>query len=553
MLKTSSKRALLGDLLVQMGHITPEQKEDALRVQLVTSDDISNVLAEQSGLTYCRLRKGLVDPRIVNMVPREKAELYEIIPLFRVHDTLTVAINEPNKTFVVDILQKMTQCRIQLVVSPAEDICQMIEESYGQGEVLVEDFVSDLGEADIELVTIDTDEHYEDITQKAGESPIINLVNQIMLKALKERASDIHIEPERKFFRVRFRIDGVLYAIMQQRIELHAPIVSRLKLMANVDIAERRLPQDGRIQVLAEGRTIDLRFSSLPGVFGEKVVLRVLDRQRGVLDLQELGFGVNTLDAFHGLLRRPNGLLLVTGPTGSGKTTSLYSALSELNSLERNIVTIEDPVEYQFDIISQTQVKEEIGLTFASILRHTLRQDPDVIMVGEIRDPETARIAVQAALTGHLVLSTLHTNDAAGSVARMLEIGIESYLLAPSLLGVVAQRLVRTLCPDCAVSYYPPAAELEALGASDKTDLQLKRGRGCTTCFDSGYRGRVGMYELLTSSHELQKLLLEKPSIDQIHDYQARLTLPTLRSEATRLVLEGRTTLEEVTRAVFVE
>jgi type IV pilus assembly protein PilB len=565
---TTPKRAFLGDILIQKGYITPEEKEKALQVQreggrrlgevlvemgLVAEDDISRVLAEQSGLPFFRLRKGLVDPRVVELFPKEKAESYEVLPLFRVHNKLTVAISDPNKSFVVDALQKQTRCGVQLVVSPRADILRMIEENYDKGDVLIEDFLANMDGEDIELITNETDERIEDITQMAGESPIITLVNQIVLKALRERASDIHIEPERGFFRVRFRIDGVLYPIMQQRIELHAPVISRIKLMANADIAERRLPQDGRIQVMADGRTVDLRFSSLPGVFGEKVVLRVLDRQRGVLDLDQLGFGADTMSALRRLLRRPNGLLLVTGPTGSGKTTTLYSALSELNSLERNIVTIEDPVEYQFDIISQTQVKEEIGLTFARILRHTLRQDPDVLMVGEIRDPETAKIAVQAALTGHLVLSTMHTNDAASSIARLLEIGIESYLLAPSLLGVIAQRLVRTICPECAMAYYAPAVELEALNRPGEEKLQLRKGKGCSACFDSGYMGRTGLYEMLTTSNDLQKLLIDSPSLEGIRRYQAEQKLPTLKSEADKLVLEGKTTLDEVARAVFVE
>jgi len=374
-----------------------------------------------------------------------------------------------------------------------------------------------------------------------------------VLKAIKERASDIHIEPEQKFVRVRFRIDGVLYEVMRQRIDLHAPIISRLKIMANLDIAERRLPQDGRIQVLAQGRTVDLRFSSLPGVLGEKVVLRVLDRVAGVQGLGELGLAPETLALFRALLHRPHGLVLVTGPTGSGKTTTLYAGLQELNSIEKNIVTIEDPVEYQFEIIAQNQVREEIGLTFARILKHTLRQDPDIVMVGEIRDAETAEIAVQAALTGHLVLSTMHTNDAPSSISRLLEMGVEAYLLASSLIGVIAQRLVRTICPDCATTYYAAPAELETLGKSGQSGLQLKRGRGCSACFDSGYRGRLGIYELMPVDREFQKMLLENPTLDQIRENLRSHSLVSLRSEGFRRVLEGRTTLEEVTRAVSME
>ncbi len=563
-----ARKALLGDLLIEKGLITPEQRDEALAASresghrlgevlvergFLTSEDVSRALAERGGLPYFRLRKGLVDPRIVKILPREKAELHEVLPLFRVHDKLTLAISDPNKIFILDVIYKLTGCEIQPVVALRADILRMIDEVYVDGEVPMEEFISDLDDSDLELVSVDTSAGFEDIAQMAGDSPTISLVNHVILKAMKERASDIHIEPERSFLRVRFRIDGMLYEVMRHRIELHAPVISRLKLMANVDIAERRLPQDGRIQVLAQGRTVDLRFSSLPGVIGEKVVLRVLDRERGVLGPEELGFRAGTLGAFRSLLRRPHGLVLVTGPTGSGKTTTLYAGLRELNSLEKNIVTIEDPVEYQFEIINQNQVKDEIGLTFARLLRHTLRQDPDVLMVGEIRDSETAQIAVQAALTGHLVLSTMHTNDAAGSITRLLEIGIEPYLLAPSLIGVIAQRLVRTICPDCATSYHATETERNALEASDRPTLKLTRGRGCASCFDSGYRGRLGIYELLTVDRELRELLLGNPTLDEVRQHQERHEHPTLRHEAIRRVLEGKTTLEEISRAVIIE
>ena len=564
----TARKVRLGDLLVERGRITPAQLDEALRRQredgqrlgeilvtmkLVTEEEIERALAERAGFPFVRLRKGLVDPRVVERVPREKAELYDVLPLFRIHDRLAVALSDPHRVHVIDTLRKLTGCQILPVVSPVEDIRRMIGESYTEKEFAIQDLVSDLEVGDLEVVSIEVAGRFEDIAEMAGESPIINLVNQVVLKAIKERASDIHIEPEQKFVRVRFRIDGVLYEVMRQRIDLHAPIISRLKIMANLDIAERRLPQDGRIQVLAQGRTVDLRFSSLPGVLGEKVVLRVLDRVAGVQGLGELGLAPETLALFRALLHRPHGLVLVTGPTGSGKTTTLYAGLQELNSIEKNIVTIEDPVEYQFEIIAQNQVREEIGLTFARILKHTLRQDPDIVMVGEIRDAETAEIAVQAALTGHLVLSTMHTNDAPSSISRLLEMGVEAYLLASSLIGVIAQRLVRTICPDCATTYYAAPAELETLGKSGQSGLQLKRGRGCSACFDSGYRGRLGIYELMPVDREFQKMLLENPTLDQIRENLRSHSLVSLRSEGFRRVLEGRTTLEEVTRAVSME
>ena len=569
MRKTDTQKLPLGDYLVQQGRITPEQKRDALAAHaqsgrrlgeilvemgLVTEENISQALAERAGIPYAHLRKGLADPALATTIPREKAELYEVLPLFRIHNRLFLAISDPHKVFVLDIIRKSTGCEVLPVVCPKEDILEMIRESFeGDSEEKIEDLVSDMEKADVELVSQEIDGNFEDIADMAGESPIINLVNLIVLKSIKEHASDIHIEPERTFFRVRYRIDGVLYEVMRQRIELLPPVISRLKIMANLDIAERRLPQDGRIQVMAHGRTIDLRFSSLPGVSGEKVVLRVLDREAGVLGLDQIGFSEAPLGCFRTLLHRPHGLVLVTGPTGSGKTTTLYAGLRELNSLEKNIVTIEDPVEYQFDIINQNQVRDDIGLSFARVLRTVLRQDPDIIMVGEIRDAETAEIAVQAALTGHLVLSTMHTNDAASSISRLLEMGIESYLLASSLIGVIGQRLVRTVCTECATRYMPTASELETLGVTADTKVQLTRGRGCSLCFDSGYRGRLGIYELLQITEELQRLVLENPSIDEIRVHQRENDLPSLRSEGFSRVLDGKTTLEEVSRAVSVE
>jgi type IV pilus assembly protein PilB len=570
MRKALAKKVRLGDLLIERGLITPEQRDEALarhqvtgnrlgevltEMGLVEEEQLTALLAEMSGLPFVRLRKGLVDPRIIDILPRERALRYEVLPLFKIHQTLVLAIGDPNKILVLDILRKLTGCEIRPVVSLTGDILHMIEESYaGTGNmVTIEDFGAGLDEADLEVVSDETTGRFEDIAEMAGESPVINFVNQIILRAIKERASDIHVEPERKYFRIRFRIDGVLYEVMRQRAEMHAPVVSRLKIMANLDIAERRLPQDGRIQVLALGRTVDLRFSSLPGVLGEKVVLRVLDRESGVLALDDLGFAPATLSLFRDLLHRPHGLVLVTGPTGSGKTTTLYGGLRELNSLEKNIVTIEDPVEYQFEIICQNQVREDIGLTFARVLKHTLRQDPDIIMVGEIRDSETAEIAVQAALTGHLVLSTMHTNDAPSSITRLIEMGIESYLASSALIGIMGQRLVRTICPDCASTYFPSPAEREALGVPGDTALQLRRGGGCERCFDSGYRGRIGIYELLDVDQELRRLLLENPSIDQLRGCLAERNHQSLHAEGIRRVLEGKTTLEEIARAVSVD
>jgi type IV pilus assembly protein PilB len=367
---------------------------------------------------------------------------------------------------------------------------------------------------------------------------------------VKDGASDIHIEAFRTHSRIRYRIDGLLYEFQSPKIELHAPMVSRLKVMANLDIAERRMPQDGRIQVFTQGRSVDLRFSSLPGLHGEKVVLRVLDKNQGIFDLEGLGMSDGNLKTFENLLKSTNGLILVTGPTGSGKTTSLYSALSYLNSIEKNIVTIEDPVEYQMDIINQNEVRNDIGLGFAKFLKHILRQDPDIIMVGEIRERETAEIAVQAALTGHLVLSTLHTNDSVGAVTRMIDMGVEPYLLSSALIGVIAQRLVRTICPDCHTESVAPPSIIETYGWQDRGKVRLARGRGCNKCYDSGYKGRMGIHETLDTSPELQNMIMSNPGRDDLTAFIQKQGMVSLFQDGLERVLEGRTTIDEVSRSI---
>jgi type IV pilus assembly protein PilB len=349
---------------------------------------------------------------------------------------------------------------------------------------------------------------------------------------------------------VRFRIDGVMYEVMTPRAELHPAIVSRLKVMANLDIAERRLPQDGRVQVVTQGRTVDLRFSSLPGIFGEKVVLRVLDKNQSILDVDKLGMAYNNVTNLKRLLGRTHGLLLVTGPTGSGKTTTLYAAINHLKSIEKNIVTIEDPVEYQLDIINQNQVNEAVGLNFAKMLKHILRQDPDIIMVGEIRDRETAEIAVQSALTGHLVLSTLHTNDAVGAISRLIEMEVEPYLLSSALIGVVAQRLVRSVCGSCKTSYLAPPGIIAKHKWNPDDNVQLVRGRGCPTCYDSGYKGRIGIHELLEIDEPMQKMIIANASRDQLLAHAATVGHKDLFADGVARALKGHTTLEEVSRVI---
>jgi type IV pilus assembly protein PilB len=561
------KRMRIGEILVSQGRITPEQLTEILRIQkenykpigqimvekgILTEEELRHILGAQLGIPHVWLRKGLVDPRIVHVLPKEKALHYQVIPLFRVNNVLTLATADPNAFFVFDEVSKITNLEVQPVLCRAHDIMDAIHASY-QEDVGIDEIMASIDEAAIEVVRTAEEKEVSEIAEMAEGSPVINLTNMVMLKAIRDGASDIHIERESKKFRVRVRIDGILYELMSPKPEMHPAVVSRLKVMANLDIAERRIPQDGRIQVHVDGRSVDIRFSSMPGIHGEKVVLRILDKSKVILDINKLGFDLEVLHLFKALLTKSSGLILVCGPTGSGKTTTLYSAITMLNSMETNIVTIEDPVEYQLEIINQNQVKDEIGLTFSKILRHTLRQDPDIIMVGEIRDRETAEIAIQASLTGHMVLSTLHTNDSPSAITRLLEMGVEPYLISSSLLASLAQRLVRTTCTECKTQYYAPKGILKQLGVDENEKIQLSKGKGCSACYDSGFRGRIGLYELLEMNEELQSLILANPTIDALRKYRKENGRKTLKEIGNKKVLEGVTTMEEVTRATSVE
>jgi len=561
------KRKRIGEILVSQGRITPEQLTEFLRIQketsqplgqiliekeILTKEELTEVLGGQLGIPHIWLRKGLVDPHIVHVLPKEKAMHFQVIPMFRVNDVLTLATVDPHALFVFDEVSKITSLKVQPVLSRMDDILEAIRECY-QEDVSIDEVMASIDETAIEVVRTGAEKEVKEIAEMAEGSPVINLTNMVLLKATRDGASDIHIEREAKKFRIRIRVDGVLYELMSPKPEMHAAVVSRLKVMANLDIAERRIPQDGRIQVHADGRVVDIRFSSMPGIHGEKVVLRILDQSKVILDINKLGFDPEVLHRFKSLLTKPYGLILVCGPTGSGKTTTLYSALSMLNTLEKNIVTIEDPVEYQLEIINQNQIKEEIGLTFAKILKHTLRQDPDIIMVGEIRDRETAETAIQASLTGHMVLSTLHTNDSPSAITRLLEMGVEPYLISSSLLASLAQRLVRAICPECNTQYYAPKGVLKQLGVDENKNLRLFKGKGCSACYDSGFKGRIGLYELLEADEGLQSLVLDNPTIDALRRYLKENGHKTLKELGYKKVLEGVTTTEEVTRATFVE
>ncbi len=549
-----------GEIALAMGLITEQQLSEAMELQkksgkrlgqimaareILSDSGLSRVLSRQLGIPYVLLRPGLYEAAAVALVPMETARRLKVLPMFKVHDTLTLATADPQAILAFDEIHALTGCKLRLVLSRPEEISKSLTEAYRGADIGIS--TADNLPADLELVEqVQPDQNV--IDQMAEASPVINLVNGLIQRAVRERASDIHIECLRQKSMVRFRIDGVLYEILSLRLDLHPAIVSRLKVMANLDIAERRMPQDGRMQVVTQGRNVDLRFSSLPGIYGEKVVLRVLDKNQSILDVEKIGMSPPDLALFNKLLDRSYGLILVTGPTGSGKTTTLYAATNYLKSVEKNIVTIEDPVEYQLDIINQNQVNETIGLSFAKVLRHVLRQDPDIIMVGEIRDRETAEIAVQAALTGHLVLSTLHTNDAVGAISRMIEMGVAPYLLSSALAGVVGQRLVRQVCTACKTSYLPPP-ELTAAHGWPAT-VRLAKGRGCPACLDSGYRGRMGIYEILESTEDLQRLMIKGPTKDELQALVKASGYKTLFEDGLKRVIEGRTTLQEVSRVI---
>ena len=556
----------LGDLLLEDKLVTRENIDKALQLQAstgkrlgvilvekgwVSEADMLRTLSKQLNIPYIHLRPGVWDTALRNLIDKQTQQRLQILPLFKIHNTLFIACSDPQNLTIFDEIKQLTGCHIKPVLAKTEDIVRQFKESM-EDDINIAEYLTDL-EEDFAIVEESLPTDYTTIDEMSTESPVINLVNALIQRAIRDGASDIHIEPSRTKFRIRFRLDGVLYEVMNPAAEMHPAVVSRLKVMANLDIAERRLPQDGRIQVNTQGRTVDLRLSTLPGIFGEKIVLRVLDKNRSLLEIDKLSMNPGNQSTFLRLLKRSHGLILVTGPTGSGKTTTLYAAINYLNSIEKSIVTIEDPVEYQLDIVNQNQVKEMIGLSFAKILKHVLRQDPDIIMVGEIRDRETAEIAVQAALTGHLVLSTLHTNESTGSITRLIEMGIEPYLLSASLIGVVAQRLIRTVCPNCKTSYLATPEDRRRFHWTQTEHIQLFKGRGCPQCYDSGYKGRMAIHEILETSSALQSLMVSNPNQDDLRQFVKQSEMKPLFNDGIDRVLEGKTTIEEVSRTIAEE
>ncbi len=564
-----AKRVRIGEVLVEEGILNRAQLDHALAEQkssgkflgqmliergLVTGEELLQALAKRLGVRACQLRSGMVDPSLLNLVGEEEALRLKALPMFKVRDTLTVAMAEPQSLPSIDRLRQLTGCHIRPVLALEDQIAQWIKSCAGPAAGFNRVLAS-LTEADVEFIDGDDADGapVADLDQHVDGSPVVNLVNMVLLRAVKDGASDIHVEPDRNMTRIRYRLDGILRDLMKPPATMHAAIVSRVKVTGRMDIAEKRLPQEGRVRINAEGREIDLRISSMPTVLGEKIVLRILDKAKLQIPLEGLGFRPGAYETFLRMLRQPHGLVLVTGPTGSGKTTTLYSALNLLRSPEQNIVTVEDPVEYQLELVNQIQVHESIGMTFARALRSILRQDPDVIMVGEVRDEETARVAVQAALTGHLVLATLHTNDAPGAVARLIDMGVEPYLLSGALAGVAAQRLVRTVCPNCAEQYQPDEDVLIRSGLGADERRAFTRGAGCPSCHESGFLGRTGVYEVMEITADLRRAVRSGISTQELRQVWMKAGGLTLRQEGLLTALEGRTSLEEVVSATHGE
>jgi general secretion pathway protein E len=474
---------------------------------------------------------------------------YRFLPLFLENNVLQIVMANPADIETLDAVRMHTGYEVEPLVGEEGAVLEAIDRLYGSGATTVGKIIEDMGGEEIEIISGPAEEDEGHLRDLASEAPVIRLVNLLVNRAVEAGASDIHFEPFEERLVVRYRVDGVLHEVESPPKRLQAAIISRLKLMAKMNIAERRLPQDGRIRVRVEGRSIDIRVSTVPTVFGESLVLRLLDRSAVLITLESLGFDSKALRRFEGLVSRPYGMLLVTGPTGSGKTTTLYASLDRIKSAEKKIITIEDPVEYQIEGINQIQVMPRIGLTFANGLRSIVRQDPDVVMVGEIRDQETADIAVHAALTGHLVFSTVHTNDAAGAVARLADMGLEGFLIASSVMGILAQRLVRKVCPDCAVEKMPDPSLLGRLsGEGGFPSGDYRVGEGCGACNQTGYRGRVGIFELMVLSEQIRKLVLKQTSASAIREAAVAEGMRTLREDGIAKVRQGITTLSEVLR-----
>ncbi len=558
------KRVLIGELLLNI--ITPEQLEEALAYQkekggklgellltkfkVITEVDLIKALAEQFDIEYItNLTSMKLDIELIQKFPKNFSRRFGILPLDKTDGFVRLGIIDPTNIEAINDAERFLDASVRPVLVTQRDVINAVNIYYDRIEVSTEDMVDELEDTNLDHVAQELNEP-QDLLDATDEAPIIRLINSLMFEAVKKRASDIHIEPFEKELSVRYRIDGILYEIIKPPKRFQSSIISRVKVMAGMNIAEKRLPQDGRIRIKIAGKDVDIRTSIIPTSFGERVVMRLLDRSSVLIGLNNIGLVDEKLRLINQLIKRSNGIILVTGPTGSGKTTTLYSVLSVLNSPEVNILTIEDPVEYQIKGIGQIQVNSKIDLTFANGLRSILRQDPDIVLVGEIRDRETAEIAVQASLTGHLVFSTLHTNDSAGGITRLIDMGIEPFLVSSSVVAIIAQRLVRTICPVCKTAYRPDDEELMEIGMT-RDLLQgdvLYKGKGCVNCVNTGYKGRTGIYEILIIDDEIRSMITREVDSSMIKHAAIKKGMTTLKEDGIKKVVSGITTIKEILR-----
>jgi type IV pilus assembly protein PilB len=574
----AENKKTFGDYLVSIGALTADQVKTALQEQKRTGERLEQTiirlkfmdeeaairgLADYFNLPYIDLNTYLVDETILSLVPEEIARRHTLIPLFKIGAFLTVAMTNPLNIIALDEMRNRTKSDIEIVISSEEKIKKALDQYYGLTTNLLENTLQQFANERGEEASSDSGEYRKTYRLKPDDLhadsmedvPTTRMFDLVLAQAIRDRASDIHFEPDEKTLRIRFRIDGYLYEFHNFPKRVHPSLISRIKVLSDMDIAETRLPQDGNFNVRLANRGFEIRISTFPTIYGENAVLRILDQTSPLLRLEDLGFSEEMLLRYKQLLQRPNGIILVTGPTGSGKTTTLYASLNMINSKNKNIITIEDPVEYRLPLIRQTQVNLKAGITFATGLRSILRQDPDIIMVGEIRDLETSQVAIQAALTGHVVLSTLHTNDAPEAITRLMDIGVEPYLISSSVIGVLAQRLVRTICPECKTSYPVDPGSLSELGENvtkSKNPIALYKGKGCKNCKQSGYYGRKGMFELFLINDRIKQLITEKAPARLIRETAVnQLGMTSLREDGLRKVLSGMTTLEEVERVAY--
>ena len=552
------KKMRLGDILVSSGIINNDQLEKALIIQkqkglklgetfieekMLTEDQIMGVLEFQLGIPYIDLNKYYIDPKAPKVISESLALKHELIPISMVRGKLMIAMSDPLDIVAIDDVRLTTGLDIEVAISSKNDIRRAINTYYDSTE-LAEKAVEEF-KAQTHAIEQERTEEDEDVVN----APMVRLVNTIISQAVRSRASDIHIEPFEKNVRIRYRVDGELREVMSPAKTTHSALVTRIKIMGKMDISEKRIPQDGRVEAMIEGSFIDMRISVLPTVYGEKVVIRLLDRNAIVVTKEELGFTPHNLLLFDKIIKAPEGIILLTGPTGSGKTTTLYTILKELNQINKNIITVEDPVEYRLDGVNQVQVNTKAGLTFASGLRSILRQDPDIVMVGEIRDAETAQIATRAAITGHLVLSTLHTNDTASTVSRLIDMGVETFMVSSSVMGIIAQRLVKKICMKCREEYITSPEEMAAIGITEP--IKVYKGKGCNRCSGSGYSGRTAIHEILVMDKEIRQLINQNVNSDQIKDAARSKGMMTLNESCRELVLDGITTVDQLIKITY--